>query len=333
MKKQKRVIIAYSVAFVLLVIAVLINVYAGSVKISPAELWQLLLTKQGDALSYDILWEIRLPRILAALFLGGALALSGYLLQTFFGNPIAGPYILGVSQGAKLFVALAMIFFMGQMNSFLMTLLAFLGSLVAMAFVLLVSTKVERMSMLIVCGVMIGYICSAITDFVVTFASDQGIVNLHNWSKGSFSSMNWADVQTIVWMIGLSFCCTFLLCKPISAYLLGEGYAQTVGVNVKLLRVVLILLSSVLSGCVTAFAGPISFVGIAVPHLTKGLFRSSKPIVIIPGCFLMGAVVTLFCDFVARCAFAPTEMSISSVTAIFLVPVVIVMMMKKQRGV
>ena len=186
------------------------------------------------------------------------------------------------------------------------------------------------MATLLVAGIMIGYICSAVTDFVVTFADDSNIVNLHNWSLGSFSGMTWENVQMIVVIVAVGVVITFLLAKPIGAYQMGETYARNMGVNVKLLRIGLILLSSMLSACVTAFAGPISFVGIAVPHLVKLMTKTAKPIILIPGCFLFGAVITLFCDGIARTLFAPTEISISSVTAVFLVPVVIAAMLRKQ---
>ena len=196
---------------------------------------------------------------------------------------------------------------------------------------LLVAKKVHNMSMLVISGVMIGYICSAITDFVVTFADDSNIVNLHNWSLGSFSGMSWGNVKVMAIVVLLTMVIVFFMSKPIGAYQLGEVYAQNMGVNIKLFRIGLILLSSILSACVTAFAGPISFVGIAVPHLIKSATGTAKPLVLIPGCFLGGAVVTLFCDGIARTLFAPTEVSISTVTAVFLVPVVIVMMLRRQE--
>ena len=297
------------------------------------EILNIIFRHQGDETSYNIVWEIRLPRILAVIILGGALSVSGFLLQTFFNNPIAGPFVLGISSGAKLIVALLMIFFLSRsvsIGSGAMILAAFAGSMISMGFVLLVAKKVHNMSMLVISGVMIGYICSAITDFVVTFADDSNIVNLHNWSLGSFSGLSWENVAVMAVVVGVALILTFLLSKPIGAYQMGEVYAQNMGVNIRAFRVVLILLSSVLSACVTAFAGSISFVGIAVPHLVKSLFRTAKPIVIIPACFLGGAVFCLFCDLIARTVFAPTELSISSVTAVFGAPVVIYMMVSRR---
>ena len=178
---------------------------------------------------------------------------------------------------------------------------------------------------------MIGYICSAVTDFVVTFADDSNIVNLHNWSLGSFSGIGWENVGTISLVVLFSLLCAMLLSKPMGAYQLGEVYAANMGVRVRRFRAALILLSSLLSACVTAFAGPISFVGIAVPHLVKSLFGTAKPLVIIPASFLGGSAFCLLCDLIARTAFAPTELSISSVTAVFGAPVVIFIMLRRKK--
>jgi iron complex transport system permease protein len=204
--------------------------------------------------------------------------------------------------------------------------------MMSMGFILAISGKVRNMSLLVICGVMIGYICSAVTDFVITFADDSNIVNLHSWSMGSFSGIGWGNVRTIAVTVLAALVCAFLLSKPMGAYQLGETYAKSTGVNTGRFRVKLIILSSLLSACVTAFAGPISFVGIAVPHLIKSLFKTAKPIVILPACFLGGSVFCLFCDLIARTLFAPTELSISSVTAVFGAAIVIWLMIKRQWG-
>ena len=313
-----------------LVIALLVwNIGAGSVEFTLPEIVASMADKSG------IIWTIRLPRVLVAAILGGALSVSGFLLQTFFANPIAGPFVLGISSGAKLTVSLVMVFFLSRnivISSVSLIAGAFAGSMISMGFILLLSRRVRQMNLLVVSGVMIGYICSAVTDFVVTFASDSNIVNLHNWSLGSFSGSSWDNVKLTAWVVGAAVLLTFLLSKPISAYQMGEVYAQNMGVNIKRFRVELILLSSLLSATVTAFAGPISFLGIAVPHLVKGLFRTAKPIVMIPACFLGGAAFCLFCDLIARTAFAPRDMSISSVTAVFGAPVVLYLMASRRGG-
>ena len=189
------------------------------------------------------------------------------------------------------------------------------------------------MSLLMVCGVMVGYVCSAITDLVVTFADDSNIVNLRAWSLGSFSGISWANLRVIAPVVGMGLLGSFLLSKPMSAYQLGEAYAQNLGVNLRIFRRQMILLSSLLSACVTAFAGPVSFVGVAVPHLMRRLLGTARPILMVPACFLGGAVFCIGCDLLARTLFAPTELSIGSVTAVFGAPVVVWMLLSRRREV
>lgn len=332
--RQVRISGAFLLLIMLLLLSLIWSVCSGSVSVPIMEFLQELREPKLRGMAWTIIWEIRLPRALAALILGGALALSGYLLQTFFHNPIAGPFVLGISSGSKLLVALVMVGFLEwniTINSGMLVAAAFAGALLSMLFVLLVARKMEQMAMLIVGGVMIGYICSAITDFVVTFASDADIVNLHNWSRGSFSGMTWENVAVMAGVTFVSAAAVFLLSKPIGAYQMGETYAKSMGVNVAHLRFFMVILSSILSGCVAAFAGPVSFVGIAVPHLIRWLFADTRPLVLIPGCFLGGSVFCLFSDWLARTVFAPTELSISTVTAVFGAPVVIFVMMRKHR--
>lgn len=341
MKRESHTVhIRYGISFLILIVLLGIlfvwNVNSGSVDLTIKEILTILIQRAGAETSFHIIWDIRLPRILAAVILGGALSVSGFLLQTFFGNPIAGPFVLGISSGAKLMVSIVMVVLLGKgmlVNSFFMITAAFAGAMISMGFVLAVSKKVQKMSMLVICGVMIGYICSAITEFIVTFADDSNIVNLHNWSMGSFSGMSWDKVRVMAVVILAVMIITFLMSKPISAYQMGEAYAKNLGVNVRMLRVMLILLSSILAASVTAFAGPISFVGIAVPHLVKSLLKTARPILVIPACFLGGAVFCLLCDLIARTVFAPTELSISSVTAVFGAPIVIYVMIRRQMKV
>ena len=333
----------YTAVFLILAavfcVVTVLNINTGNVHIPVPKILRILFLKEGAATEYNIIWKIRLPRILMAALLGGALSLSGFLLQTFFSNPIAGPFVLGISSGAKMVVALTMIVYLkyiGRFSSYTLILAAFIGSLISTGFILLMSKKVQHMASLLVGGIMIGYICSAITDFVVTFADDSDIVNLHGWSQGSFSGMSWSNIRVAAVVVGLAVLFTFFLSKPISAYQLGEAYAQSMGVNIKTFRVILILLSSILSACISVafklyprWEGPISFVGIAVPFLARKAFGTSKPIVVIPGTFFMGAVFCMICDLIARMALAPVELNISTVTSILGAPIVIYMMIPK----
>ena len=334
-KRRSRYTVVFLGLLAAFFVIIVLNINTGNVHISVPKILRILFMRDGDAVEYSIIWKIRLPRILMAAILGGALSLSGFLLQTFFSNPIAGPFVLGISSGAKMVVALAMIIFLkhiGHFSSGVLVLAAFIGSLLSTGFILLMSRKIQHMASLLVGGIMIGYICSAITDFVVTFADDSDIVNLHGWSLGSFSGSSWSNIRVAAVIVAVAAVWTFLLSKPIGAYQLGEHYAQSMGVNIQLFRILIILLSSILSACVTAFAGPISFVGIAVPFLTRKAFGTSKPIVIIPGTFFAGAVFCMSCDLIARMALAPVELNISTVTSILGAPIVIYMMVKREKG-
>ena len=300
MHTRKRLTIAYLAMAAALLVLFALNLFWGSVALSLADVVSTLLGRGQDILTSNILLQLRLPRAVMVVLLGAALSVAGYLLQTFFANPIAGPFVMGISSGAKLAVALTMVVFLNRgllTNSLTLILAAFAGAMAAMLFVLAVARRVQRMSILVICGVMIGYICSAITDIVVAFAQDSNIVNLHNWSMGSFSGMTWGNVGTAAAITLPCLAAAFLLSKPMAAYQMGESYAASVGVSVHSFSVLLVLLSSLLAACVTAFAGPISFVGIAVPHLVK-----------------------------------QAELSISSVTAVFGAPVVIWLLVRRHSG-
>jgi len=316
-----------------LVIGAILCTALGSVSIAPGRIAEALLGG-GSEQERNILLQIRLPRMCMAVLLGGALAVSGYLLQTFFGNPIAGPYVLGISSGAKLSVCAVLLLVAGggrASSGFLMILAAFAGALATTGVIVLLSRRVRHMASLLAAGIMVGYICSAVTDFLVTFAEDAQIVNLRGWSQGTFSGMDWGDVAAAAVIVTAAMALTALYSKPIGAFELGEAYAASMGVDVRRFRVILILLSSLLSACVTAFAGPVSFVGIAVPFLMRKCLRSSRPPVMLPACFLAGAVFCLYSDLIARMAFAPTELGISTVTSLLGAPVVIYMLAIRKR--
>ena len=337
-KRALRWSAGFGVLLILTAVFFILELVSGTTDLSVSEVFSAL-GGGSDSAAHTIVANIRLPRAIAAALLGGALSVSGFLLQSFFNNPIAGPYVLGISSGAKLTVALAMMFSLQNgimLNSAAMVGAAFVGSMLSMGAILLLSGKVRNMAQLIIAGVMIGYICSAVTELAVTFADDANIVNLHNWSMGSFSGISMDNVKVIAVIVLAAAAASFMLSKPMSAYQLGESYAKNMGVDLRLFKLALILLSSILSACVTAFAGPVSFVGIAVPHLVKTAFGTVKPIIIIPASFIGGAVFCLMCDLIARMLFAPVELSISTITAVFGAPIVIAAMLSRRgqkRGV
>ncbi len=242
--------------------------------------------------------------------------------------------MLGISSGARMFMAFSIIVlsgYVGYISGIAMVFMSFLGSLLSMGFVLLFAKRARTMSMLLLVGVMIGYICSAITDFFIAFAEENEISNLVSWSMGSFSASNWNDVGVSAIIVFLGLVVALCISKPLGAYQLGEGYARSMGVNIKAFRMALILLSSILSATVTAYAGPISFVGIAVPHIAKFLFKTTKPLIIIPGAFFCGAIFCMYSDLIARMILSPVELSVGTVTAVLGAPVVIWQLVSRKK--
>lgn len=321
-RRTRRYVIVFACLFFVLLLIFYANVSVGTVAL------------RADIVSQTILWRIRLPRVCLAMILGGALALSGFLLQTFFENPIAGPYILGISSGAKLTVTLSMLLTLTRLrttSAAINVVAAFIGALLSTGFILLISKRVQHMASILIGGIMIGYVASAITDFLITFAEDADIVNLHGWSLGSFSGADWQDVRVSLAVVGVTMALIFAMSKQIGAFRLGEGYARSLGVDVRRFRTILILLSSILSATVTAFAGPISFVGVAAPYIMRRLLRTSEPRVLIPAAFLGGAAFTAACDLLARTWLSPTELNISTVTSLIGAPVVIWMLLQERR--
>lgn len=339
LSSQGRNTIRYCMVFlsflILFDVAVIMSIMIGSVDITVNDVFRIIfLGDDTNTVAFNVIMKIRLPRLLLGVILGGALSLSGFLIQTFFRNPIAGPFVLGISSGAKMFLAIVTIAMTGVFKSMpisVTVIASFIGSLLSLLLVLLFTGKVKNMSMLLVIGIMIGYICSAVTDLLINFAKESDIVNLTHWSLGSFSGASWQSVRVSAAIVLPVLLMVFLMSKPMAAYSLGEGYAQSLGMNIKAFRVLLVISTGVLSACVAAFAGPISFVGIAVPHICRILLKTNKPILMIPASFLCGSVFCVLCDLAARTMFSPTELSISTVTSAIGAPIVIWLMMSRRR--
>ncbi|MEW9094781.1 MAG: iron ABC transporter permease [Clostridiaceae bacterium] len=309
----------------------------GSVKIDLKEVVHIIFKKEAfDPTNRDIVMDIRLPRALATLIGGAALALSGLLLQIFFKNPIVEPYVLGISSGATLFVALIMLggITLGFKNHspYILALGAFLGAILVMMLVVAFAIKVRDIVTLLVIGIMVGYICSAVTNMLVAFADSERLHGFVMWTKGSFSGFTWNNIKVLM-IIGIPIIIgSFFLVKPLNAFLMGEEYAKSMGVDIKKFRLIIILIASILTAIVTAFTGLIAFIGLAVPHISRLIFRTSDNRILIPGTVIMGAIVTSFCDLVCRTIFAPTELPISSITSFIGAPIVIYLILKRRAS-
>ncbi|RXM79544.1 iron ABC transporter permease [Clostridium tetani] len=309
----------------------------GSVRIDLKEVIQIIFNKElSNSTNKDIIMDIRLPRAIATLVGGAALALSGLLLQIFFKNPIVEPYILGISSGATLFVALVMLggFSLGFENPspYVLVFGAFLGSLLVMMLVVVFAMRVKNIITLLIIGIMVGYICSAVTNILTAFADKEQLYGFIMWTKGSFSGFTWNNVGVLT-SVGIPILvASFFTVKPLNAFLMGEEYAKSMGVNIKKFRLIIILIASILTAVVTAFTGPIAFIGLAVPHISRLIFKTSDNRVLIPGTVILGAIVTAFCDLICRTLFAPIELPISAITSFIGAPIVIYLIIKRSAS-
>ena len=335
-KKQRRnrQIFLIVLLLALIIIVSLISISVGSVNISLKNVVGILMGWDiGNNTFKSIVMDIRLPRVLATVIGGACLAVSGLLLQIFFRNPIVEPYILGISSGASLFVGLVVLggFTFGVKHVTPMFLFggAFIGAMIVMLAVVFAAKKVKNITTLLIIGMMAGFICSALTSMLTAFADKESLHGFIMWTMGSFSGFSWLQ-DKYLYILGVPFILlSFLLSKPLNAMLFGENYALSMGLSIKTFRMIIILIASVLTATITAFAGPIAFVGLAVPHMVRITFGTSDNRILIPGVIISGALMTGVCDLGARMLLAPTELPLGAITSLFGAPIVIYLLLRK----
>lgn len=331
----KRYVLLLAIGCVFLLFAFLLNVLLGSVHITVPEIWNSFFhPEKVTSYRLSIIMKIRLPRTLAALAGGACLAASGVLLQIFFNNPIVEPYILGISSGSNLVLAVMMLggytFGVTRVTAFELFVGAFVGAMVVMVAVIFASQKVKSITTLLIIGLMMGYICSAGTSVLKVLATTDQQAMFTIWTMGSFSGFTWDQVR-VLYAVSLPFLlAAFLISKPLNTMLLGEKYAQSMGIAIKPFRFFMVLISSVLTAIVTAFAGPISFVGLAVPHIVRTTFKTSDNRVVLPGSCIYGAVMAGICDLGARLLLSPTEIPLGAVTSLIGAPIVVYLLVRKK---
>lgn len=324
-----------SAGVILLFFAAVFSISVGSIRVPFGEVLNILFGGEAaEALSNTIVMDIRLPRVLATLIGGACLAASGVLLQVFFNNPIVEPYILGISSGSNLFVGIVMLlgfrFGFNTIDSLGMFLGSFVGAMLVMLIVIAVSQRVKSVVTLLIIGLMFGYVCSAATGIMTAMADKERIANFTLWTMGSFQGFLWADVKILA-IIGLPFVfLASLLSKPLNTMLLGEKYAVSMGLHVKRFRLMIVLISSVLTAVVTAFAGPVSFVGLAAPHIVRISFKSSNNRIVIPAACLFGAIMTTVCDLGTRTLLAPLELPLGAMTSLIGAPILVFLLLRRK---
>jgi len=306
----------------LLLLLMGINICSGSIWLWPfGEL---------SPMEQQILHAIRLPKAVTALLAGAALSVSGLIMQTLFRNPLAGPYTLGVSSGASLGVALLTMLgaFSIQLSAVSIPIAACIGATLVLLLVLAVSKRVTSNVSLLIVGLMFGSIAGALVSLLQNFANPDALKLFIVWTLGSLSSVNWQDMQLLVPILVAGTVFVLLALKPLNGLLLGEDYARGLGIHVARTRLYIVLATGLLAGGVTAFCGPIAFIGVAVPHIARGIFKTSNHRVTIPASALIGACLLLVCDIL--CSLSVHTLPISTVSALFGAPIIIWIIMKNK---
>lgn len=330
--------------FLLLLIAMvflfLVNVSLGSVAIPLKEIANGLFAKPMIKESWEIiLWNFRIPKAITAVLVGIGLSISGLLMQTLFRNPLAGPYVLGLSSGASLGVAFIILgtgFLPSSIATFFLSnyglvIASSLGSFFVLLAVLLVSQQLKDTMAILIVGLMFGSFTSAIVSVLSYFTSAEKLQKFTFWSMGSISNLSWNEISLLTLFVGIGIGISFMVIKPLNALLLGEKYAQSIGINYKKTRFIIIIATSILAGSITAFAGPIAFIGLAVPHIAKLLFQTSNHFVLFWSTLLLGAIVMLCCDTIAQVPGNDITLPINAITSVMGAPVVIWLLVRKKR--
>lgn len=334
----------YTATFMLLLIALAvsfcINISLGSVSIP---LKETLFSIFGNTIKNEsweyIIWNYRLPKAFTAILVGGGLSLSGLLMQTLFRNPLAGPFVLGISSGASLGAALlimgsslfAGVFAFSFINDIGIVIASSIGSFLVLLVVITIAIKVKDTMALLIIGLMFGSITSAIVSVLSYFTSAEQLQRYMYWSFGSVGDLSWFQVGLLFTIVFIGILLSILSIKALNSFLLGENYAQSLGINIKKSRYIIIIATGLIAGGITAFAGPIAFVGLAVPHLTRQLFNTTNHKILVPAVLIYGAILLLLCDIVAQIPNSASIIPINAITSIIGAPIVIWLLIKKRK--
>ncbi|RNC89774.1 MAG: iron ABC transporter permease [Allomuricauda sp.] len=340
MRRSKSYRISFVVLFIALVLSLLLNISLGSVSIPfPTVLRAIFKGSIENESWLYIITDYRIPKAITAILVGSGLAVSGLLMQTLFRNPLAGPFVLGISSGASLGAALLLmgaslfsgLVIYGLASSIALALAASLGSFLVLLVVILVANYVRDTMALLIIGLMFGSITSALVGVLAYFSDAEQLQRFIFWSFGSVGNLSWPQISILLGITVIGFLIALFLVKYLNAYLLGENYAKSLGVPLKRSRLWIIIAAGLLAGGVTAFAGPIAFVGLAVPHLTRQIFDTTEHRVLLPAVMLYGAILMLLCDTLAQLPSATIVLPINAITSIVGAPVVIWLLVRKRK--
>ncbi len=337
---QKKHYFLFLILLFTLILMFFVNISLGSISIPFQEISKGILNQKMEKESWEIiLYNFRLPKAITAIFVGFALSISGLMMQTLFRNPLAGPYVLGLSSGASLGVAFV---FLGAsflphflstifLSSYGIVIASFSGSALVLFAVLLVSKKLKDTMSILIVGLMFGSFTSAIVSVFSYFSTAEQLQKFTFWSLGSLANLSWNEVSFLVLLTCLGLFLSFTVIKPLDALLLGEKYAKSLGINFKKTRLIIIIATSILAGSITAYVGPIAFIGLAVPHIAKLIFQTSNHFILFWSTLLVGGIIMLFCDIIAQMPGSDLTLPINAVTSMIGAPIVVWLLIRKRN--
>jgi iron complex transport system permease protein len=336
-KSQNKIFILLSV---LLIVLFVLNISLGSVAIPFEDILNTLIGNTAAKESWQtIVLSFRLPKAITAILVGSGLSVAGLLMQTLFRNPLAGPFVLGISSGASLGVALLILgsslfggfFLANSISSWSLPIASSVGAFLVLSAVIIAANKVRNTMSILIIGLMFGSFTSAIISILAYFSEAQEIQLFLFWSFGSLGNLSWNELVVFIIIYSIGMLATLAIIKPLNSLLLGENYAKSLGVNVKKNRNIILIITCILTGVITAFAGPIAFIGLAVPHVARMIFTTSNHKILIPAVLLLGAIIMLICDVIAQLPTSEFTLPINAITSLFGAPIVIWLLIRKKK--
>ncbi len=335
---------SYRNTFILLIFTLLVifivNISLGSVFIPLKQIFLSLFDGQVEKVSWrSIVLNYRLPKAITAIIVGSGLSISGLLMQTLFRNPLAGPFVLGISSGASLGVAILILgasFLGANITAYAFTnwgqaIAASVGAFLVLSAVMLAAVKVRNTMSILIIGLMFGSLTASVISVLAYFSSANQLQQYLFWSFGSLGNLSWKEISALLVTFSIGISLVIFIIKPLNSLLLGENYAKSMGVNVKRTRNLTLISTSLLTGVITAFSGPIAFIGLAVPHLTKLLFSTSNHKILLPAVAISGAIIMLICDSIAQLPNSEYTLPINAITSLFGAPIIIWLLVRKRK--
>ncbi len=312
--------------------ALFFDILLGSAIIPISEVWNSFFTNETSIFS-EIILNYRVPKAITALLIGAALANAGLLMQTLFKNPLAGPDVLGINSGASLGVAIITLGGVSMstiLGGYTQVMAAILGASTILLLILAISTKVKSSISLLIVGVMFGYFTSSVVSILQSISNPDSLKLFITWTFGSLSGVSWNQLAVLSPIILLTLFCSFLIIKQLNVFLLGNDYAQALGVNTSTIRIYIIIITALLTGAATAFTGPIGFIGITTPHIARGLFKTSNHKIVLPASILLGSTILMLCDIISQLPGLKMSLPINAVTSLFGAPIILWIILKRK---